>query len=178
MLVLWKSIPGYEGIYEISNTGLVRGRKGIRKILVSWDGYQYVKLCNRGREKKFKVHRLVAMAFIPNPNGLPEINHKNEVKTDNRVENLEWCSRKYNNNHGTRNQRAGESIRRAKQFRVYRYGKDGKYIDSYESAKVAGEIFNCSPSWIAAVARGKGKMAGGYIWKYSAKGQPINNNKQ
>lgn len=57
MKVLWKDIPGYSGIYEISNNGLVRGKRGIRKILLTHDGYQYVKLCNRGCERKMKIHR-------------------------------------------------------------------------------------------------------------------------
>lgn len=170
MQVLWKEIPGYEGIYEISNTGLVRGRKGIRKILVSWDGYQYVKLCNRGREKKFKVHRLVALAFLPNPFGLPEINHKDENKENNSVCNLEWCDRKYNNNYGKRNIVAGISIRKANQRRVFRYDKNLNLLDSFDSAKDAEKILKIDHTGISKCANNKRKTAGGFIWKYHGKG--------
>ena len=170
MQVLWKEIPGYEGIYEISNTGVVRGRKGIRKILVSWDGYQYVKLCNRGHEKKFKVHRLVALAFLPNPLGFPEINHKDENKENNNVCNLEWCDRKYNNNYGKRNIVAGISIRKANQRRVFRYDKNLNFLDSFVSAKEAEKILKIDHTGILKCANNKRKTAGGFIWKYHGKG--------
>lgn len=170
MNVLWNDIPGYEGIYQVSNNGEVRWKNGIRKPQISWDGYFYLKLCKSGLERKMKIHRLVAMTFIPNPDNLPEINHKNEVKTDNRVDNLEWCDRTYNNNFGTRNKRAGDGIRKAKQKRVYRYTTSGNYLDSYESAKDAEKQLNICRSNIAECAFGKRKTAGGYIWKYSGKG--------
>lgn len=170
MNVLWKSIPGYEGIYEISTAGEVRGKNGPRKILLTWDGYAYVKLCNRGKEKKHKVHRLVALAFIQNPNNLGEINHKNEIKTDNRVENLEWCDRVYNNNFGERNRKAGEKIRIANSKRVLRFDKNGNYIDSFDSVKTAANALKISPSGISFCAIGKRKSAGGFVWKYHGKG--------
>lgn len=170
MKVLWKDVPGYSGIYEISNTGLVRGRKGMRKILLTHDGYQYVKLCNRGREKKMKIHRLVALAFIPNPFGLLEINHKDENKQNNNVCNLEWCDRKYNNNYGKRNIVAGNAIRKAKQMRVFRYGLDGIFIDSFESAKVAENALKIDRTGITKCANNKRKSAGGFIWKYHGQG--------
>lgn len=170
MKELWKDVPGYSGVYEISNTGLVRGKNGIRKLLLSHDGYQYVKLCNRGQEKKMKVHRLVALAFIPNPLGLPEINHKDENKQNNNVCNLEWCDRKYNNNYGQRNIIAGKSIREAKQRCVFRYDLNGNFIDSFESAKVAESVLKINHTGITKSASNKRKSAGGYIWKYHGQG--------
>ena len=109
----WRPIEGYEGLYEVSNTGQVRsfdryvkysnGRIHLHKGKVlspikDRDGYLQVNLCYSGRINSIKIHRLVAQAFIPNPDNLPQVNHKDEVKTNNNVDNLEWCDSKYNNN--------------------------------------------------------------------------------
>ena len=121
---IWRPIVGYEGLYEVSNTGRVRSldryvkcdyekyrlHKG--KVLSPGkdkDGYLSVVLSCNGKHKKIAVHRLVAQAFIPNPDDLPIINHKDEDKTNNRVDNLEWCTVKYNMNYGTRNIRIRET---------------------------------------------------------------------
>lgn len=114
-----KTMPvvGYENEYLVSDTGDIYSlpRKGtfnsIHKmsIQLSYDGYQTVKLCKNGKMKRFSVHRLVAAAFIPNPKKLATVNHKNEIKTDNRVENLEWMSDKDNRNYGTGIERARKS---------------------------------------------------------------------
>ena len=117
---IWRPIEGYEGLYEISNTGRVRSfdryvkysngqihlHKGrILSPVIKDNGYLVVNL----QGKIFTIHRLVAQAFISNINSLPEINHKDEDKTNNRVENLEWCDHKYNMNYGTRNIRAKDT---------------------------------------------------------------------
>ena len=116
---IWKPIKGFVGYYEISNLGNVRSIKrcvrvhrGFRHIesrikeqFLSPKGYLRVALFKEQKCKKFFVHRLVALAFVPNPSGFPFINHKNEIKTDNKAENLEWCTAKYNDNYGTRNMR-------------------------------------------------------------------------
>lgn len=100
----WKNIIGYEGLYEVSNKGNVRNvrRNKLLKLSKDYYGYIRVSLSKNGIQTGLKVHRLVAQAFIPNPNNLPQVNHRNEDKTDNSVENLEWCTAKYNNNYGHR----------------------------------------------------------------------------
>ena len=99
---IWASIHGYEGLYEVSNRGRVRslkfGKKKILKPTPNKQGYYHVKLSKDSKTKDFRVSRLVAMAFVPNPNPnqWKQVNHKNEVKTDNRASNLEWCDCRYN----------------------------------------------------------------------------------
>ena len=113
----WKPVEGYEGLYEISNLGRVKSlnynRTGVEKVLKpenDKDGYLRVVLYRNGKRKMFQVHRLVSTAFIPNPLGLPEVNHKDENPSNNVVGNIEWCNRLYNNNFGTRNKRAAASM--------------------------------------------------------------------
>lgn len=116
MIEEWKSVPGYEGLYEVSSYGMVRSldryvrcksksyrlQKGsILSPAKDKNGYLKVVLNCNGKCKTINVHRLVAEAFIPNPNNLREVNHLDEDKTNNIVENLEWCDRKYNLNYGT-----------------------------------------------------------------------------
>ena len=100
----WKEVPDYEGLYEVSNTGNVRSliKNKIIKGFINRCGYKLVGLSKNGISKWFQVHRLVAQVFIPNPDNLPMVNHKDEDKNNNRVENLEWCDAKYNINYGTR----------------------------------------------------------------------------
>lgn len=115
---IWKEIEGYEGEYEVSNLGNVRSlnyrRSGKLKLLKQYTdkkGYEYVRLSKNGKGKIYKVHRLVAMAFIPNPDNLPIVNHIDECKNNNMVSNLEWCTVAYNNTYGTARKRASEKMR-------------------------------------------------------------------
>lgn len=119
---IWKDIPSYEGLYQVSNDGKVRsldridtlGRKRKGRILKqAFDKkkYKYVSLCKDNKSKALKVHRLVAMTFIPNPNNYPIINHKDENPSNNHVSNLEWCTYKYNSNYGTRNERLSKAMK-------------------------------------------------------------------
>ena len=103
----WKDIPGYEGLYAVSNNGRVMNvRSGrILKEHITKFGYKRIGIYKNGVCRMFIVHRLVAQAFLPNPDNLPEVNHKDEDKTNNSVDNLEWCDRSYNNNYGTRKER-------------------------------------------------------------------------
>ena len=112
----WRDIPGYEGLYQVSNLGRVKSLEKIdargwhrkEKILVQIDnmhGYYQLMLYKNKNKKKISVHRLVALAFIPNPNNYPCVNHKDENKHNNNADNLEWCTHKYNNNYGTTQER-------------------------------------------------------------------------
>ena len=124
MIEEWRPVVGYEGLYEVSNTGQVRSldryiknghssyrlHKGkVISLLKGEYGYIQVNLYYNGKNYKKYVHRLVAQAFIPNPDNLPQINHKDEDKTNNRVDNLEWCTAKYNINYGTRKDKVRET---------------------------------------------------------------------
>lgn len=117
MTEIWKDIIGYEGLYQVSNTGKVRSinykHTGVIKELLpgnSGSGYLIVFLCKEGKRKKFLLHRLVVESFIGEiPKGLI-VNHKDENKHNNYVENLEICTYKYNLNYGTRNERARKKI--------------------------------------------------------------------
>lgn len=106
----WKDIKGYEGLYQVSNYGDVLSLcKNITLRQTEKQNYLFVYLSKNGIKKQFAVHRLVAEAFIPNPDNYPQVNHKDENPSNNFVENLEWCDVRYNNNYGTRNERIGIS---------------------------------------------------------------------
>ena len=115
---IWKPFPGYEDDYEISNLGRVKShRRGREKILKPiqerYNGYNMVSLFDKnGKSHKIRIGRHVALAFIPNPNNLPCVNHKDEIKTHDYVDNLEWCTKAYNTAYGTARQRAKETMRR------------------------------------------------------------------
>lgn len=121
MKEIWKDIKEYEGLYQISNLGNVKSlpkmvgfRKRKEKILKTYydkNGYVKVILCKENKTRFLSVHRLMAEAFIPNPNNFPQINHKDENKQNNNLENLEWCTCKYNINYGTRTERAMKRFR-------------------------------------------------------------------
>ena len=125
-------------------------------------GYPFVIICKNREMKNFKVHRLVAEAFIPNPLNKPEVNHKNEIKTDNRVENLEWMTGKENCNYGTRNER----VAKAQSKPVKQFTKDGVFVQDFISAKEAERQTGIFHTNIVACLKGKYKSAGGYVWKY------------
>ena len=168
---VWRDIKGYEGKYQVSNIGEVRSLNyrggGYIKKLRQWtnkDGYKYVRLYKNGKHNIYKVHRLVAQTFIPNPNNLPQVNHINEVKTDNRASNLEWCDCKYNINYGNHNSKMAKS--KGKRTICINTG------EIFNSASEAGRKYNIPVGNISKCCRGEYKSAGKdkdgnkLIWKY------------
>ena len=166
----WKSIAGYEGLYEVSDQGRVKSlnynHTGNEKILKpgkdTW-GYLFVKLCKDGKVEQPKIHRLVAKAFIQNPNNLDTVNHKDEVKTNNNVSNLEWMSIRDNNNYGTHNKRVAEA--NSKQVQMFDKST-GELLDTFPSTMEAWRVTGIAQSHISSCCLGKQKSAGGYVWRY------------
>lgn len=173
---IWKDIKGYEGMYQVSNLGRVKSLERYRKnnggsetlmpekILKQGKlkrGYCRVELCKDAIRKPYLVHRLVAETFIDNPNNLPEINHKDECKENNIVDNLEWCDSKYNNNYGTHNQKV--SVAKGRKVKAYDF--DGKLVMEFHSISEAHRQTGISQQCISFCIAGKYKHAGGYVWK-------------
>ena len=156
--------------YTITDDGRVfslnynrEGYKKELKPLIENCGYFIVGLYNKvSKYKRFMVHRLVALAFIPNPYNLPEVNHKDENKTNNMVGNLEWCSKSYNINYGTRNERTAKANWKP----IRQFTKDGLFIKEYPSLKEAARQTGFYQSAISQCCKGIRKSAYKYIWRY------------
>ena len=158
-------IKGYEN-YEVTTTGDVINTKTGRVLKQQKDkgGYMQVAL---GRKKRFLVHRLVAQAFIPNPLNLPCVNHRDEDKTNNSVDNLEWCTHEYNNNYGTHNKKIGESTTNGKQSKtVLQLRKDGSLVRVWPSVNEIKRQLGYSIGNISQCCNGKQHTAYGYKWSY------------
>ena len=166
MMEIWRDIEGYKGLYQISNKGRVKSLyKGSERILrpcIDGSGYMFVGLYHDNIRKYFKLHRLVAQAFIPNPHNLPEINHRDENKKNNCVENLEWMIHRDNLNYGTRNERVGDLLSKP----ILQYSKSGEFIREWQGSREAERILGIANSNIIACCKGRYKSAGGFIWKY------------
>ena len=156
-----KDVVGYEGIYAVTSCGKVWSYKSEKflKPRANNYGYLYVNLSKNGKIKSYHIHRLVAMAYIPNPENLPQINHRDENKTNNCLQNLEWCNCNYNNNYGTRN----EKISNSKKIPILQYTLDGEFVKEWPSATDVGREVN---KRISQCLRGKQKTAYGFVWKY------------
>lgn len=190
----WKDIKGYEGLYRVSNLGRVKGlnrvdsigRKVIGGIMRSSndkDGYKLITLCKKAKRTTYKVHRLVAQAFIPNPNDLPQINHIDEDRTNNCIENLEWCTSQYNNNYGDRTKNSVahnnyKTIARIESLNkmhdshktpIYGFYEDRViWFDSVKTARRFMEnITNHKVTNISNVLTGRHKVCFGWTFKYA-----------
>ena len=151
-----KDVVGYEGLYAVTSCGKVWSY--INECFLKprcENGYLRVGLYKEGKIKNHFIHRLVAEAYIPNPENLPEINHKDEDKTNNCLQNLEWCDHKYNINYGTRIDKIKKPI--------LQFSLDGEFIREWECANDVGKVVQSS---INKCLTGKYKTAYGFIWKY------------
>ena len=155
-----KDIKDYEGLYAITRDGRVwsyKSNKFLKHKLAR--GYYYVSLYKEGKGKNFRIHRLVAEAFIPNPLGLPQVNHKDECKINNCVSNLEWCDAKYNANYGTRTER----IANKRSIPVYCEELNKTFYGAREAARELG----LDNSNIIKCCKGKLKTHRGYHFRYA-----------
>lgn len=191
---IWKDLVGYEGIYKVSSMGRVLTlekeiltgfgnclfKEKILKPTLNENGYLIVNLTKDGKGKHVRVHRAVGMTFIPNPENKRTINHKNTIKTDNRVDNLEWATHGENHKHAYKNGlrvafflgKKGDLAINTKA--VSQYTKDGVYIDTYMSAVVAEQKTRVCHKHIGCVCKGNRKSTGGFVWRYAKKEKPVN----
>lgn len=187
---VWRAVKGYEGLYQVSNLGRVKslervdrlGRvkeERIMKLQKTRYGYLRVLLCKNGKAKRYSVHRLVAQAFLNNPDNLPVVNHKDEVKTNNFVfiqedgsvdfnkSNLEWCDDEYSINYGTRTERMAKT----KSKTVYQYTLDGTFVREWPSVQEVQRQTGWRASHLSECCRGKIRHAYGYVWSYTKKAE-------
>lgn len=175
---VWKDIVGYEGLYQISNLGRVKSLKRyvnhpkggvkvvpekIKGLFYQKDGRPRVELSKGNLNRKFLVYRLVAQAFIPNPNNYPCINHKDENPTNNSIENLEWCTHKYNMNYGTRTHRT--AIAKYKPVGMY-YPTLNVLMRVFDSIKETSSYFSVTKSIVSKSLRSESKTVKGYKLKF------------
>lgn len=181
---LWMPVKGYECKYEVSNYGNVvslnyrqTGERHPLSIKTGKDGYLRVTLCKKCICKSILVHRLVAEAFIPNPENKPFVDHIDTDRKNNCVSNLKWCNRKENANNPITLKRMGDNLRNLKRIyreqiskkrkiKVAQYTLDGKLVKVWDSAKDAEISLSIFNSDICNCCKGNRKTAGGYIWKY------------
>lgn len=162
ILEVWKDVVGYDGLYQVSNMGRVKNIE-TQQVLKHFicNGYPRVGLSKENKHKNFYVHRLMAQAFLKNPNSHPQINHKDEVKTNNYIDNIEWCSQKYNLNYGTARQR----MVYARSKPIIQKNKQGEIIKAYPSASQAQRETGISDRNICGCLNGNRKLAGGFMWE-------------
>lgn len=195
MQEVWKDIKGFEGMYQISNLGNARGLcrtvvrsdgveitimgKNLTKSINNY-GYVVYSLSKQHREHKLLANRLVAEAFIPNPDGKSEVNHLDEVKTNNCVWNLEWATHYENSTYGTtisrmmatttKNREQGTYVSGRTSIPIVQFDLSGNQIKVWESgAKGAGKALNIHPNDITACLKHKQKTSGKFRWAYQSK---------
>ena len=170
MKEIWKDVKDYEGLYQVSNKGKIKSLRRKTTFVYKRGGqhtisekyiklfknkYGYLKcyLYKSGKREIFQLHRIVAEAFIPNPDNLPQVNHKDENKSNNNINNLEWCTNKYNAEY-------------SKNKAIIQYDKNSNKITEWRSQLKASKKTGISNKDISLCCRGKRKTAGGYIWKF------------
>ena len=183
MIEIWKDIKNLEGKYQVSNLGNIMslnyrgtGKAKLMKPRDNGNGYLQVGFWQNRKKDNFYIHRLVAQAFLPNPENKPEVNHKIDTEegkkinivylnedgsVDEEKSTIEWCTHEYNNNYGTRTLR----VAKAKSKPVLQFTLDGKFVKEWESVRECGRN-GFTASSVAACCNGKLKSHKGYIWRY------------
>lgn len=172
----WRDVKGYEGLYRVSKEGkvisverIVNGRKRreceMRQKTRFHRPYLWVTLAKEGRSDSYLVHRLVAEAFVQNPNGYTYVNHKDENPSNNNADNLEWCTQKYNCNYGTRTARIKANMPQTKT--VYQITMKGMMIAEFPSIQEAARRTGICAGHICDVCKGNREFANGYKWRYA-----------
>lgn len=175
---IWKDVVGYEGYYQISNLGRVKSverycrnklvglqlvKEKIRKTTSTTAGYEYVVLAKKGKNKTCLIHRLVAEAFLPNPNNLKCVNHKDENPHNNNVDNLEWCTYAYNNTYKDIHLRRNlDNIAR----KIIQYDLDMNEIKRWNTISEAAKFYNTYSSNIIKCCRGERNHVVGFKWRF------------
>ena len=161
---IWGDIEGYEGLYQVSNLGRVKSLRGkeekILKAGVGTSGYNFVGLRKSGNVSYKQVHRLVALAFIPNIYNMPQVNHKDKNRLNNVVDNLEWCTAQYN-------------IDYSNSKSIIQYDLQGNYIRTWKSSKEIEKETKIDHSNIIRCCRGEIKKSHKYLWRYAEESQKI-----
>jgi hypothetical protein len=168
MVELWRDIKDYEGLYQVSNWGRVKslnyrntGKEGILKGIEDGRGYLCVHLCNDDGVKNKKIHRLVAEAFIPNPENKPEVDHIDRNKLNNNLSNIRWADRKIQNN----NRNLSNMIKKFSKP-VLQFTLDGEFVREWESTIEIYRELGYSQGNISSCCLGRLKSAYGFKWKY------------
>ena len=169
----WKPVPGFEGLYEVSDTGIIVSLPrdyGFGKIHTKTPlkqevsrGYGRVVLYRDGKRHRLLVHRIVAVAFIPNPNNLPCVNHKDEDRLNNRADNLMWCTPKENTMWGNCRSKISKAVSKP----VNQYTKKGCLVKRWESMTLAANSLGISLSEISKCTRAQNCTAGEFYWRYA-----------
>lgn len=182
---IWKDIEGYEGMYQVSSMGRVRSldrvkpnsggqiaKGSLKKFGDNGNGYKTVNLYKNNKSCMKYVHRLVASAFIPNPNKFPIINHKDEDKSNNRHDNLEWCTQKYNANYGTHTRRVKESyIANGNNRPIDVYDMSGRFIKTYDCSNEVCKELDIKRRALYLSCQGVTKSCKGY--RFAFHGEPL-----
>ena len=156
-----KDVVGYEGLYQVTSCGKIWSHQSEKflKPLKRKDSYLQVGLHKDGEKKTYLVHRLVQEAYLPNPNNLPCVNHKDENRENNALPNLEWCTHEYNINYGSRNKRIAKSLSKpvfCEELNI-----------TFESANAAARELGLNSGNITKCCKGKLKTTGGYCFRYA-----------
>lgn len=174
---IWKDIVGYEGLYQISNFGNVKSlnyrRTKKAKVMIpkiNNSGYKWVELSDGRFKKQLLIHRLVAMAFLENPNNYPEVNHKDENTLNNEVDNLEWCTHLYNVRYFFERHKHENIVgRKPIKVLINQLTLDGELIETWDSYLTLNKKFNYKGTSIKECCSGKRKTAYGYKWEFADK---------